>query len=67
MFSRGAFAGSTPATAYRVVVDDTVNPPISVEQGRFIVELRVAPSAPLQFLTIRLVQRGERGVLVEGR
>jgi hypothetical protein len=67
MFSRGAFAGATPATSYRVVVDDTVNPPTSVEQGRFIVELRVAPSAPLQFLTIRLVQRGERGVLVEGR
>lgn len=67
MFSRGAFAGATPATAYRVVVDDTVNPPPSVEQGRFIVELSVAPSVPLQFLTIRLVQRGERGVLIEGR
>ncbi len=44
MYVRGAFKGSTPASAYQVVTDSTVNPDESVEQGRFVVELRVAPS-----------------------
>lgn len=65
LFSRGAFAGRFPAEAFRVVVDDTVNPPGGVEQGRFVVELRVAPSRPLAFLTVRLVQAGERGTVTE--
>jgi phage tail sheath protein FI len=66
MFIRGAFAGDTPATSYQVVVEDPVNTPQSVEQGRFIVELKVAPSVPLRFLTVRLEQTGERGLVQEG-
>ena len=65
MFVRGAFAGKTPDTAYQVVVSDSLNTPQSVEQGRFIVEIRVAPSQPMAFLTIRLVQTGERGMVSE--
>jgi phage tail sheath protein FI len=37
----------------------------SVEQGRFIVELRVAPSLPLTFLTIRFIQTGDRSFVTE--
>lgn len=65
MFRRGAFAGSTAATAFQVVTDDSLNTPQSVDAGRFIVELRVAPSRPMAFLTLRLVQVGER-VMVSG-
>ncbi|MEP6902974.1 MAG: hypothetical protein ABJA66_14575 [Actinomycetota bacterium] len=65
MFVRGAFAGTTPATAYQVVVSDTVNNFQSVEQGRFIVELRVAPSLPLKFVTVRLMQTGGRSNVTE--
>ena len=65
MFTRGAFAGATPATSYQVVVDESLNTPRSMEQGRFIVELRVAPSLPLRFLTVRLVQSGDRGFAQE--
>jgi hypothetical protein len=65
MFTRGAFAGATPATSYQVVVDESLNTPRSMEQGRFIVELRVAPSLPLRFLTVRLVQGGDRGFVQE--
>jgi hypothetical protein len=36
-----------------------------MEQGSFIVELRVAPSLPLRFLTVRLVQSGDRGFVQE--
>jgi hypothetical protein len=65
LFRRGAFAGRTPATSYQVVAGASLNTAQSVEQGRFIVELRVAPSQPLKFLTIRLLQSGDRGVFVE--
>lgn len=67
MFERGAFAGATPATAYQVVTDDSLNTPQSVDQGRFIVELRVAPSLPMTFLTIRLIQTSERSLATEVR
>ena len=60
MFVRGAFAGVTPATSYQVVVSDTINNFQSVEQGRLIVELRVAPSLPLRFVTVRLINAGGR-------
>jgi phage tail sheath protein FI len=67
MFARGAFAGATPATSFQVVTGDSLNTPQSVDQGRFIVELRVAPSLPMTFMTIRLVQTGDRSFVVETR
>ena len=67
MFERGAFAGNTPATSFQVVADDSINTPTSVDQGRFIVELRVAPSLPLTFITIRLVQANDRSLVMEVR
>jgi hypothetical protein len=67
LFARGAFAGATPATAFQVVIDSTLNQSASQEQGRFILELKVAPSLPLTFLTIRLVQSGDRSILTEER
>jgi hypothetical protein len=60
MFQRGAFAGATAASAFQVVTGERLNTPRQVDQGRFIVELRVAPSRPMAFLTLRLVQTGER-------
>jgi hypothetical protein len=67
MFLRGAFAGKTAAAAYQVVTGESLNTRQSVEQGRFVVELRVAPSVPLTFMTIRLVQTGDRGFVTEAR
>jgi hypothetical protein len=61
----GAFAGRSAETAYQVVVDTSVNTEQSVDQGKFIVELKVAPARPLHFLTVRLVQSGERGAVTE--
>ena len=65
MFERGAFAGGSPATSYQVVTDSSLNTPQSVDLGRFIVELRVAPSLPMRFLTIRLVQTSDRTQALE--
>jgi hypothetical protein len=67
MFARGAFAGRTAATSFQVVTDESINTPRSVDQGRFIVELRVAPSLPLTFITVRLVQTNDRSLVTEGR
>ncbi len=60
LFSRGALAGATASDAYRVITDASVNPPNSVDLGRFVVELQVAPSWPLSFLTVRLIQSGNQ-------
>ena len=65
MFVRGAFAGATPANSYQVIVGETVNNFQSTEQGRFIVELRIAPSLPLKFVTVRLINAGGRSSLTE--
>jgi phage tail sheath protein FI len=42
-----------------------VNTRQSLDSGRFIVELRVAPSRPMTFLTVRLVQSGDRTSVAE--
>lgn len=56
LFERGAFAGRDPLQAYQVVIDETLNTQASIEQGRLIIELRVAPSRPITFITVRLIQ-----------
>jgi len=65
MFARGAFAGAAPAAAFRVVTDSTLNTDRMADLGRFVVELKVAPSLPMTFLTVRLVQSGDRGLATE--
>ena len=65
MYRRGAYAGADPASAYRVVADEAVNPPQSVERGRFIIELRVAPVRELAFITVRLVAEEKGRLTVE--
>ena len=67
MFERGAFAGRNATSAFQVNTSASLNTPASVDQGRFIVELRVAPSVPLSFLTVRLVQSGDRTLVMEER
>jgi hypothetical protein len=65
MLARGAFAGLSAADSYRVIAGGSVNTPDSIDQGRFIVELQVAPSVPMRFLTVQLVQSGGQLTLTE--
>lgn len=60
LFRRGAFAGDTAEQAFRVVTDDTINTKQDAEAGRFMVELRVAPSIPMRFIAVQLAQSGAR-------
>jgi phage tail sheath protein FI len=62
---RGAFAGSSAQDSYQVITDATVNTQTGMDQGQFVVELLVAPSVPMQFLTVKLVQSGGQLTAVE--
>ena len=59
MFEHGAFAGRSPRQAFRVTTGPDVNPRQSVEQGRFVAQIQVAPSQPLEFITILLLRQGD--------
>jgi hypothetical protein len=65
LYARGAFAGKNTTEAYRVITDSRVNTHQSIDDGRFIVELQVAPSQPLKFIRIRLVQSGPNQLHVQ--
>jgi phage tail sheath protein FI len=62
----GAFAGRTSSDSYEVVTDSSVNTPQAMDNGQFFVELRVAPSVPIRFLTVRLLQTADRTLVTEG-
>lgn len=66
MFERGAFAGRTPREAYRVSIPDRLNDRIQAERGRFYVELDIAPSRPLEMLTVELLLNQPAGVSQQG-
>ncbi len=55
LYRGGAFAGATPDSAFQVAVDTATS---DADLGRFVVQLKIAPSLPLTFITVRLVQSG---------
>lgn len=66
LLSRGAFAGPTPDESFQVAVTSPPNTALTAADGQLIVELKVAPSAPLRFLTVRLVASGPGAISVSG-
>jgi len=65
LYVQGAFAGATQDQSFVVITDGSVNTPQTVADGQFIVLINVAPSLPLEFLTLRLVQQGENVTVTE--
>ena len=63
LFENGAFAGRTEAELFRVITDKSVNPQESVDQGRFVAVIQVAPSQPMEFITVQLSRTGEGTLL----
>jgi len=59
---RGAFAGATSEQSFRIAVQQSDS---DIDAGRLVVELAVAPSQPIRFLTLRLVQQGARLSILE--
>jgi hypothetical protein len=62
LYARQAFAGATNEQAYRVIVRATAD---DTDHGRLFIELRFAPSEPMAFLTVRMVEVGGTWVVTE--
>jgi phage tail sheath protein FI len=62
-FRTGALAGARPEQAFRVVCDETNNPP-EQDPGLLVCEIEVAPAVPMEFIQLRLVLGQDRGVEV---
>lgn len=58
----GAFKGASASEAFQVVCDDSNNPPEEQDDGRLWCEIRIAPAAPMEFITLRIAL-GEAGRL----
>ncbi|MEU1053082.1 phage tail sheath subtilisin-like domain-containing protein [Streptomyces sp. NPDC005876] len=52
----GALFGSRPEEAYYVKCDEETNPPESVDLGRVVCEIGIAPVKPAEFVIFRLAQ-----------
>ncbi|WP_433274232.1 phage tail sheath family protein [Pseudonocardia xinjiangensis] len=57
----GALFGNQPQNAFYVKCDAETNPPESVDQGRVVCEIGVAPVKPAEFVIFRLSQYSEGG------
>lgn len=62
-FRTGALAGARPEQAFRIVCDDSNNPP-EQDPGRLVCEIEVAPAVPMEFIRLRLVLGQDRGIEV---
>lgn len=57
LFNQGLFAGSTQAEAFRVICDETNNPPEVEQAGEVICDVFVAANTPGEFIVFRLQQK----------
>jgi uncharacterized protein len=62
-FRAGALAGSRAEQAFRVVCDETNNPP-EQDPGQVVCEIEVAPAVPMEFIRLRLVLGQDRDLEV---
>jgi hypothetical protein len=65
LFSAGALAGSQPAEAFFVKIDETLNPEEARQNGVLTAEIGLAPAKPLEFLVVRLMLEGGVARLAE--
>ncbi|MCU4186041.1 phage tail sheath subtilisin-like domain-containing protein [Acidiferrimicrobium sp. IK] len=57
LWTAGALFGATPDQAYYVKCDAETNPPESIDEGRLIVEVGLAPVKPAEFVIFRVSQQ----------
>jgi phage tail sheath protein FI len=57
LFNSGHFAGDNPSQSYFVVVDGTNNTPETINQGKVIVDVGIAPNRPAEFVVFRFAQK----------
>ena len=56
LWQAGALFGSSPDQAFFVKCDATTNPPESIDAGRLVVEVGIAPVKPAEFVIFRISQ-----------
>ena len=56
LWSQGALVGATPEQAFYVLCDASNNPAASVDEGKLIVEIGIAPVKPAEFVIFRISQ-----------
>ncbi|MGI9301127.1 MAG: phage tail sheath family protein [Gammaproteobacteria bacterium] len=53
-FRAGALKGERAEQAFRVVCDESNNPPSAIDNGLVQCEIQVAPAVPMEFITLRI-------------
>jgi hypothetical protein len=66
LMQRGAFRGASARDSYALRTASGARAADEIERGECSLEIRVAPSRPLRFLTLRVVRAGEQ-LLIEER
>jgi phage tail sheath protein FI len=61
----GALVGTKPEEAFRVKVDDELNPPETRALGQLIIEVRVAPTTPAEFIVFQIIQQPGKKIIDE--
>jgi phage tail sheath protein FI len=56
LWSAGALAGTSADQAFYVKCDAETNPPESIDEGRLVVEVGLAPVKPAEFVVFRIAQ-----------
>lgn len=65
LYQRGALRGRSTSEAYQVITDGSLNTPQAQDQGKFFVELRIAPSQPMRFIRVLLKQSNPENIVLE--
>jgi phage tail sheath protein FI len=56
MWRQGALLGATPEQAFYVKCDEETNPTASIDEGKLVVEIGIAPVKPAEFVIFRISQ-----------
>lgn len=48
--------------AFQVVTNEEVNTPNDLDSGRFVIALKIAPTSPIEFITVVLIRSGDDGI-----
>jgi Bacteriophage tail sheath protein len=56
LWMQGALVGATPEQAFFILCDETNNPASSVDEGKLVVDVGIAPVKPAEFVIFRISQ-----------
>ena len=57
LWSEGALFGLTADDAFRVRIDEDLNPPSVRQLGQLIIEVKLFPTTPAEFIVFRIIQQ----------